>query len=329
MRYPSEFPVDDCSSVVDLTAEFPARDAVINGRTYLCLPSLDCEMPPRDELLKLARRVADMRGKTYVHCANGHGRSACLAALVLMIRGEATGWRDAFVIMRKTRPQVNIQSPQENMLQSIEDELARKRLLPAREAAMTRAVRGADAVPHGEDAIELSSHGAAGAAAPRERGAAEGGSGKRGQGSKTPPQVPPLRGRSKGSNADSESDAGGAASPGLRTLLPRSTPGVDRGASAAASGGLPVAGGVGGAGRAGGGADRSSGGSPTAVPAVRLDKAGQRSAGLGTADHGDVAVQVSPGRGDTSSGGGGGSNGGEAAIVRRLSPRSHASPRGN
>jgi len=48
MRYPSEFPVDDCSSVVDLTAEFPARQCVVSGRTYMCLPSLDCEMPPRD-----------------------------------------------------------------------------------------------------------------------------------------------------------------------------------------------------------------------------------------------------------------------------------------
>jgi len=34
------------------------------------------------------------------------------------------------------------------MLQSIEEELVRKGLLPSRDAAMKRSVRGADAVPH-------------------------------------------------------------------------------------------------------------------------------------------------------------------------------------
>ena len=88
MRYPAQFP-DDAANVVDLTAEFPARCDVIRGRNYLCLPSLDREMPPAHDLADFARQVEALEGPTYVHCANGHGRSALVVAMVMIMRGAA------------------------------------------------------------------------------------------------------------------------------------------------------------------------------------------------------------------------------------------------
>ena len=80
-RYPAEFPVE-ADNVVDLTAEFPARRTVVRERTYLCCPCLDMEMPQARALADFAQRVASLQGRTYVHFANGHGRSALIVAMV-------------------------------------------------------------------------------------------------------------------------------------------------------------------------------------------------------------------------------------------------------
>jgi len=79
------------------------RRGVIEERNYLCLPSLgerkikklmtislsskipclkiimlfiDMKMPAPLPLLSLVLKVARLEGEIYVHCANGHGRSA-------------------------------------------------------------------------------------------------------------------------------------------------------------------------------------------------------------------------------------------------------------
>jgi hypothetical protein len=117
MRYPSQFPVE-CTHVVDLTAEFPVRHRVLLGRTFRCLPSLDREMPQEQPLGLLAREVADWDGITYIHCANGHGRSAVLAAMVLVLRGECVSVADGIRKMQLRRPVISCQPHQMSTGQS-------------------------------------------------------------------------------------------------------------------------------------------------------------------------------------------------------------------
>lgn len=66
----------------------------------------------------------------YVHCANGHGRSATYCAVVMMYRGQARGWRHAFTVMKAKRPWINIQRPQELAMDRIEGILRQHGALP-------------------------------------------------------------------------------------------------------------------------------------------------------------------------------------------------------
>eukprot|EP01138_Halocafeteria_seosinensis_P009239 gb/GECG01009442.1/.p1 GENE.gb/GECG01009442.1/~~gb/GECG01009442.1/.p1 ORF type:complete len:261 (+),score=14.84 gb/GECG01009442.1/:1-783(+) len=117
MKYPQEFP-QEATVVVDLTAEFGQDKEVVKGREYFLLTALDCTMPPPKQLTNLAQRLCNMREDNifYIHCANGHGRSSSLAALMMVIQGVQVNWRDAFEEMKKHRPLINIQPPQERIL---------------------------------------------------------------------------------------------------------------------------------------------------------------------------------------------------------------------
>jgi protein-tyrosine phosphatase len=102
--------------VVDLTAEFPEPRGVCDGRTYLCLPTLDTLAPDERAFGELVRRVAGWPGTVYVHCASGHGRSATVAAAVLIARGLAGDVNEAEAMLRRARPGVRLKKAQRELL---------------------------------------------------------------------------------------------------------------------------------------------------------------------------------------------------------------------
>lgn len=78
-------------------------------------------MPDKMLLLNKARLVADTwEGGIYVHCANGHGRSSCFAALVLVFRGLAADWKQAFSLMKAHRKYISVQAPQIAMMNELQ-----------------------------------------------------------------------------------------------------------------------------------------------------------------------------------------------------------------
>jgi protein-tyrosine phosphatase len=107
------------SLVVDLTAEFVAHPEVLRGRTYLCLPTLDMSAPDEKAFQHLVSRVAGWQGIVYVHCAAGHGRSATVAAAVLIVRGLANSVEEAEELMRKVRPGIRLAPAQRSLLRRI------------------------------------------------------------------------------------------------------------------------------------------------------------------------------------------------------------------
>jgi predicted protein tyrosine phosphatase len=100
---PHELPAD-VAVVVDLAAEFPEPAGVRAGREYHALPTLDGFPSHPERFRELVRRIAAETRSVYVHCANGHGRSAAFAAAVLLARGLAADADDAVRQVRAARP---------------------------------------------------------------------------------------------------------------------------------------------------------------------------------------------------------------------------------
>jgi protein-tyrosine phosphatase len=111
-RFPrgAELP-DGVRWVVDLTAELSAEESVRRRVGYLCEPVLDATAPEIAVLQALVTRLSREPG-LFVHCASGHGRSATLAAALLIARGEASSADDAVARMKQRRPRIQLTAMQ-------------------------------------------------------------------------------------------------------------------------------------------------------------------------------------------------------------------------
>jgi protein-tyrosine phosphatase len=116
--FPAELP-PGVDLVVDLTAEFRPARGVTTGRDYLCLPTLDALAPEERPLAELVSRVASWPGVVYIHCALGHGRSALVAAGVLLARGLALDVESAERMIRQARPGVRLKRAQRRLLERL------------------------------------------------------------------------------------------------------------------------------------------------------------------------------------------------------------------
>jgi protein-tyrosine phosphatase len=106
--------------VVDMTAEFPARSSVVLGHDYICLPTLDTGVPALGSFASVARRVAGSAAPVYVHCGVGHGRSALMAAAILLCRGVVRTQPEAIDVLRTARPRVRLGANQRLFLNAFE-----------------------------------------------------------------------------------------------------------------------------------------------------------------------------------------------------------------
>lgn len=100
----NELPAD-VAIVVDLCAEFGAARAVRTRPRYVSMPTLDASSPPPDAIARIIDAIEAAGGPALVHCALGHGRSATVAAAVLVRRGDAT-LDDVEAKMRARRPKI-------------------------------------------------------------------------------------------------------------------------------------------------------------------------------------------------------------------------------
>jgi protein-tyrosine phosphatase len=106
----TELPVD-VDHVVDLTAEF--REAV-RARSYTSLPILDGGIPDQHEL-RSALDAVPRCGTTFVHCAQGHGRTALFAACFLIDR-EGVDADTAIARVLAARPRARMRASQRSFV---------------------------------------------------------------------------------------------------------------------------------------------------------------------------------------------------------------------
>ncbi|MBK8253445.1 MAG: hypothetical protein IPK82_12360 [Polyangiaceae bacterium] len=90
-------------SIADLTVEWdeqrPDGDVV-----YTNAPLLDGATLPSAELLALGSTIAQLPRPTYLHCAQGHGRTAMVAAAVLVATKHCASPQKALELIEESRP---------------------------------------------------------------------------------------------------------------------------------------------------------------------------------------------------------------------------------
>jgi len=101
---------------IDLTAEFQEPKALRRAAEYQCLPVLDASAPS-PEILR--RWVLGLRpGRTFVHCAQGHGRTGLFALAVLLESGAAGTLEEGLALLRKARPGIRLNDAQRRCLEA-------------------------------------------------------------------------------------------------------------------------------------------------------------------------------------------------------------------
>lgn len=106
---------EDVAIVVDLCAELAEAPGVADGRAYLAIPTLDATSPTPAEITRAVDIILATKGAAFIHCAFGHGRSATVAAALLVRRGEAT-LDDVERKMRACRPRIGLNAYQRGAL---------------------------------------------------------------------------------------------------------------------------------------------------------------------------------------------------------------------
>lgn len=112
---PHEVPAD-VELVIDLTAEMHEPRGVRSSRRYMCFPTLDATAPSPADVHAILEAVANCRGEVYLHCAAGHGRSAAVAACVLIQRGHARTLEAAEAQLHLIRPGIRLNHAQRALI---------------------------------------------------------------------------------------------------------------------------------------------------------------------------------------------------------------------
>lgn len=100
---------------IDLTAEFPEPKAIRTSPSYFSFPILDGAAPDSCAMDDAVKRLRP--GRTFVHCAQGHGRTG-LFTLALMLRtGHAKTVSEGLQILRAVRPGVRLSSAQQRCIE--------------------------------------------------------------------------------------------------------------------------------------------------------------------------------------------------------------------
>jgi protein-tyrosine phosphatase len=89
---------------------------------YQSLPILDATAPKEEQLRWAVEWIAEQAaaGPVYVHCALGHGRSACVVIAYLLATGAVRSIAEGVRQLRALRPGVRLQPCQWERLRAFE-----------------------------------------------------------------------------------------------------------------------------------------------------------------------------------------------------------------
>lgn len=107
---------------VDLTAEFSEPTAIRSSAAYRCFPILDGAAPAPHAL---RQAVSCLRpGRTFIHCAQGHGRTGLFALAVLLASGVISNVDEGLRILTAARPAIRLNEEQRKCIQAFAKQLS-------------------------------------------------------------------------------------------------------------------------------------------------------------------------------------------------------------
>lgn len=107
---------EDIALVIDLTSEFAEPAAVREGRDYRLFPILDASVPEIGALRAFIATLPDAR--TYVHCAQGHGRTGLFCVAYLVERNLCGSPAEALRMLQAARPGIRLNRVQREFVQA-------------------------------------------------------------------------------------------------------------------------------------------------------------------------------------------------------------------
>ena len=110
------------SNYVDLTAEFAEPASIRQSAAYLSFPILDGSAPDPSTLHKAVRRLRP--GKTFIDCAQGHGRTGLFALAVMLMSGAARTVNDGLEKLRSVRPGISLTPVQRRCIEKFAAKLS-------------------------------------------------------------------------------------------------------------------------------------------------------------------------------------------------------------
>jgi hypothetical protein len=115
----------DVTSIIDCTAGFPSDGLSRRNLRWLSLPILDGCAPTWSDCLRAFEFIDQETDRAlFVCCAQGHGRSVTLAAVLLIRWGRAATPREAFEMIKRRRLAASLNAEQWTFLDEAAQRLA-------------------------------------------------------------------------------------------------------------------------------------------------------------------------------------------------------------
>jgi hypothetical protein len=99
---------------VDLTFEFEDPKTIRESKHYINLPILDAGVPMPDALHLAISKLKP--GVTFVHCAQGHGRTGIFALALLYELGRIQSFDEGMAFIKNVRPGIGLNKTQERFI---------------------------------------------------------------------------------------------------------------------------------------------------------------------------------------------------------------------
>lgn len=107
---------EEFANYVDLTAELEEPLAIRKLPGYLAFPILDASAPDPE---RLRAAVQGLRpGATFVHCAQGHGRTGLFAVALLLASGAVRTIAEGSALVQSARPGIHFSREQQRCLEA-------------------------------------------------------------------------------------------------------------------------------------------------------------------------------------------------------------------